>query len=95
MAYGVHTSVQPMKPSHTHPAIEFFLTPASLQKLPPPHHPVLFVREPRNRPVISARPQKPVFNKGFCGFASMLELGGHDQASKGSGGSVSPPASLG
>lgn len=74
VAQRIDAAMQPMKASGTNPPLDLFLTPSLLQQLPPPHNPVLPPSDHRQRPVVSARPQKPLFCPGFCG------LGGHPRS---------------
>lgn len=71
MSDRIHTGVYAMQAAGADPALNRFFRKTQLQKLPPPHHPVLPIGQLGQPTIIPARPQKPVLNKGFCG------LGGH------------------
>jgi hypothetical protein len=68
----VHPGVQAMQAPGAESDLNSFFRQPPFQHLPPPNHPILQVGQRRQPAVVSARPQKPVLNKGFCGF------GGHE-----------------
>jgi hypothetical protein len=68
MSYGVDARVETMQPTGAYPPVDLLLTPPCLQQLRPSHHPMLPPRQLGKATVVSARPQKVVLYKVFCGL---------------------------
>jgi hypothetical protein len=64
VAYGINTRMKEMQPPIAQTPVDFILTPALRQELPPPHHPMLPLSKSRNRRVVTASPREPGLRTG-------------------------------
>ncbi len=60
MPDGVHPRLHPMQSAGPNPHFNCFLREPEPSQLPPPHHPVLPLREHGDIPIVAVSPRKPL-----------------------------------